>query len=98
MARRKVLEVTCDRCNRTETQQMPDDPMEGHEVELSIRFRGEEHRFSDLCTRCREACANYFKSITKQRDDKEEAENPEPPSETDPEAKKKGGFLGRVAG
>lgn len=75
MARREVLEVTCDRCDRTETQPKVDRPQLG--PELKISFLGEEVVYEDLCTRCRGAVSNYFDSLTKSKD---------PPSK-EPEAK-----------
>lgn len=65
MARRKVVEVTCDRCGRTETQAMdsvPDLPEGG--VELSVTLLGTKVEYTDLCRRCRKSVAGYFKQLT----------------------------------
>ena len=75
MARREVIEVTCDRCGRTETQGKSEEP-KASESELTIEFQGERHKYADLCMRCRRACEGYFKSLTKQVDQKEESEAP----------------------
>jgi hypothetical protein len=81
MARRQVLEIQCDRCGKTETQEIPKgDGDKAHEVELFVRFRGQEVKYSDLCLRCRGACEGYFQSITKTREKTtEEEKEPEPP-------------------
>jgi len=87
MARRPVIEVSCDRCGKVETQ--PVDPKADgiHENELVVCFQGQEITYSDLCLRCRSAVENYFKSMTKQPEE-EESEEPAPP---------KKGFLGMGA-
>ena len=74
MARREVIEITCDRCGRTETQE-PTQAGKDFKVELTIEFHAEKHQYDDLCMRCRKACENYFKSITKQVEN-ESGENP----------------------
>ena len=67
MARRKVLEVECDRCGRTETQaENPDRP----HPEFSANLHGDEVSFEDLCAKCRDAIRNYYKRIA--RKDKNE--------------------------
>jgi len=78
MARREVVEIICDRCGRTETQE-PSQAGKAAKVELVIEFQTERHEYEDLCMRCRKACEGYFKSMTKQTE-KEEAE-PEPGQE-----------------
>jgi hypothetical protein len=91
MARREVIEVTCDRCERTETQakdSMPKIPDGG--AELTLNFHGETVKYVDLCKRCRDAIKNYVGSITKKKD-----EEPKPPVKLED---KKKGFLGGRAG
>lgn len=74
MARRDVVEVTCDRCGRVETQSSGDAPkIEGGKGEVSITFHGEAHSFEDLCKRCRSAVKGYFDRIAKKVDDQEPA-------------------------
>lgn len=101
MARRDVIEVTCDRCGRTETQGSTELPqVEGPEIEVS--FHGERFVYNDLCKRCRVAVEGYFSRIAKKADEqakKSETDEDAPEaasastSETQGEAKKKG-FLG----
>jgi hypothetical protein len=88
MARRQVLEVTCDRCKKTETQAVESVPAEG--AELEVTFHGQTVKYEDLCKRCRNACENYFKSMTKQVEEDEKAA--EPDGATPPGQPK--GFLG----
>lgn len=80
MARRKVVEVICDRCGKTETQE-PSQETKAEGPELIIGFQGERREYVDLCMRCRNACEGYFKSLTKQTETqepkpKEEAKKP----------------------
>jgi hypothetical protein len=70
MARRQVLEVTCDRCKKTETQDIESVPEKGDELEVT--FHGQKVKYGDLCKRCRSACENYFKSMTKQPDEEDD--------------------------
>jgi len=85
MARREVIEITCDRCSRTETQPKVSEPVQS--PELRVMFHGVSVEYSDLCIRCRSAVENYFKSMTKKQEE-------EKPQEPEPEQQKKGGFLG----
>jgi hypothetical protein len=78
MARREVIEVVCDRCKKVETQ-----PTDGKKVvvpELKVNFQGEEHTYSDLCTRCRDTIKNYFKGMTLQKQSGSEVSNEQPAS------------------
>lgn len=86
MARRDVIEITCDRCGRTETQSSTEAPKSGA-PEIEGSFHGEKVCFNDLCKRCREAVKGYFSRISKKADD--QAATPEAPEP------KKHGFLGR---
>lgn len=65
MARREVLEITCDRCGRTETQTSVETP-KGGSPEVEAKFHGEVVSFNDLCKRCREAVKGYFSRIKKE--------------------------------
>ncbi len=67
MARREVIEITCDRCGKRETQ-------EKNEVTPAAlpEFQGVlvtpekmDVKFEDLCRKCRETVTNYFKRIAK---------------------------------
>ncbi len=66
MARRRVLEVTCDRCDRTETQELTEEGQDPNLVELQVTFHGESVQYGDLCNRCRSAIEGYFAQMTKQ--------------------------------
>jgi len=102
MARRDVVEITCDRCNRVETQLTGEvarrDDMK---YELTASYHGETIQFEDLCHRCREAVKGYYNRIAKKADDqlptpKESSDSPAPvpaPVELE-EVQKKRSFLG----
>jgi len=73
MARREVLEVTCDRCKRNDLQeksQLIDTE------ELVTAFRGQTVRYKDLCRRCREAVEGYFKKMVKVSEEPKVDEKP----------------------
>ena len=76
MARRQVIEVTCDRCKRTETQSTDDDPDRRAKIgkELAITFHGQVFEYEDLCRRCRGAVENYFNKMTKSMEDEKSPE------------------------
>lgn len=101
MARRDVIEVTCDRCGRTETQSSTEAPKrEGQEKpapEIEASFHGEKLAFNDLCKRCREAVKGYFTRISKKTEDASAPSampgDPAPTAEVKEEPKKRG-FLG----
>ncbi len=75
MARQSVIEVVCDRCGRTETQETakvfnpPDSKAKqwstpnGTPLEVSLRFRNQEVAYEDLCVSCRKTIENKFESI-----------------------------------
>ena len=76
MPRQSVIEVTCSRCGKTETQKSskvfnpPDSKKdwvseEGDPIECSFRFRDNEVSYEDLCERCRETISNIFLSVSK---------------------------------
>ena len=87
MARRDVVEITCDRCGRTETQSSTEAP-KGGVPELHATFHDETTHFNDLCKRCRDAVKGYFDRITKK------VEEPVAGAPTSHEEPKKRGFLG----
>jgi len=87
MARRPVVEIKCDRCQRVENRNSEVLPKEGQKA-LSVSFKGQKTEYDDLCLRCDNAVENYFKSMTKQG---EEDKAPEKPQE-------KSGFLGLGGG
>ena len=97
MARREVLEVTCDRCGRIETQSTGDAPKgEGAPCEISVTFHGETQSFEDLCKRCRGAVKGYFERISKKADDQAPATNANV-TPMDPAAAPKKRFLGGLS-
>lgn len=52
MARRKVIEVTCDRCKKTEVQAAEEVSKAG-EPECMASMGGVDILFDDLCRKCR---------------------------------------------
>lgn len=86
MARREVLQVTCDRCGNSDLQ---DKTQVMEESELVITFRGETKTYEDLCKKCRNAVKGYSDRIMK-KDQPKKDEDKNPP----PEAPKKRSFLG----
>ena len=76
MARREVLEVTCDRCNKKETQ---DKSEVIDKVEFSLSFRDEEISYDDLCIRCRGAVKGYIDRLIKKEKDKKDKAPARPP-------------------
>lgn len=72
MARREVIEIICDRCSRTETQEpLTEAAITKAEFELKVTFHDQSVQYQDLCKRCRKACEGYFKSMTKQVEQEE---------------------------
>lgn len=70
MARRDVVEVTCDRCGRVETQHSGEVARKGEmKFEVTVNFHGELCSFEDLCKRCRSAVRGYYERIAKKADD-----------------------------
>lgn len=98
MARRDVIEITCDRCGRTETQSSTEAPKKEGEKpapEIEAIFHGEKLVFNDLCKRCREAVKGYFSRIAKK--DEPAAEKAASVTPIDPAQQpkpEKRGFLG----
>jgi NMD protein affecting ribosome stability and mRNA decay len=70
MARREVVEIVCDRCNRTETQ-APGSvaKRDGMNFEFTVNFHGKQVQYEDLCRRCRSSLSNYYDKIIKAKDD-----------------------------
>jgi hypothetical protein len=101
MARREVVEVTCDRCKRTETQKpgliAARDKMT-HEFTLNLH--GEQVQYEDLCKSCRKTLKNYADKIMKVPVEKKEEEAEAkvvPVPAPDKEEPKKGGLFSRSA-
>ena len=67
MARREVVEVTCDRCSKTETQNK--DEAASDKPEFTLYFGLHELIYQDLCRGCRRALENYIKKITMEEPD-----------------------------
>lgn len=80
MSRRDVIEVKCDRCERTEVQTSQEMP-KGPGPEFEGIFQGKKVKFSDLCRVCRKAVAGYYTRIAKEGDDQVK---PEPIPLTNP--------------
>lgn len=83
MARRKVIEVVCDRCKKVESQ-TEDEVNKTEEPEFKATHfdpktgTTTEIAYADLCKSCRSAVANYFertKTIYKAREGDEELEH-----------------------
>lgn len=93
MARRQVVEIICDRCKRTETQEDKPRP-QGDVPELVVIYKGVKVQFDDFCRRCAGTVENYMSKLLKKPEDDDAAEPPAVP------AKKPGllGGLGRKAG
>lgn len=95
MARRDVIEITCDRCGRTETQSSTEAPKKEGEkpsAEIEATLHGEKLCFNDLCKRCREAVKGYFSRIAMKEEPAAEKPAGAPPVE--PVKPEKRGFLG----
>lgn len=87
MGRRKVVEITCDRCGKTETQS-ESEVSPADQAELTIVFKGETTAYEDLCKRCRGTVENYVVRLRREKDD-----TPEQTPDKQPTGTKKG-FLG----
>jgi hypothetical protein len=74
MARREVIEITCDRCGRTETQNKSEVIAEGS-TELSVSFRSVEVSFQDLCRRCRGTVENLVSRLRMEKEEEDEPVN-----------------------
>lgn len=74
MARREVIEINCDRCNKKEVQNL-NEIRANNDPELSLKFGNEEPIvFPDLCRRCRVSLKNYIdrvRMIKLEEEDKE---------------------------
>lgn len=71
MARREVIEISCDRCKRLETQAKGDRSKltEGDSHEFKISLHGKETSYEDLCKSCRKTLSNYYDKIIKAKMD-----------------------------
>lgn len=77
MARRKVVEIRCDRCDRVEHQQ--ESEISSDEVpELELSVRGEKVTYQDLCRRCRSSVENYVNRLKMLYDRPDEDEGKKP--------------------
>jgi hypothetical protein len=93
MARRQVVEIICDRCKRTETQEDKPRP-QGEQPGLVITYKGKQVQFDDFCRRCDSTVENYVNKLLKKPEDDEGVSKPAASKE------KKGllSGLGRKAG
>lgn len=99
MARKQVLEVICDRCNRVETQEFDQNPKahSGGDVdEMVLRFHSRTIKYGDLCIRCRKAVEGYIKQIAKEVESKPREGSKKTSNESS--LPKKPILLGRTAG
>ena len=81
MAKRKVLEVCCDRCKKVDIQ--PDDGTEQPGPALEMSLYGQKVVFTDLCRRCKKTLAGSFKSVAYQ-DEETKPEATEPTAQMTP--------------
>jgi Na+-translocating ferredoxin:NAD+ oxidoreductase RNF subunit RnfB len=63
MARREIIEVTCDRCKKIKT--MPKDLVTNDNELVVTMYRFDKKKtiqvvFEDLCTSCRDTVTNYI--------------------------------------
>jgi hypothetical protein len=71
MAKREVVEVTCDRCGKTETQTKDEINTEsrpeftGQSWDPKTKTLSKLAKYDDLCKKCRRAVGNYFVKIIK---------------------------------
>jgi hypothetical protein len=75
MAKREVVEVTCDRCKKTETQGKDEGVTDGVEFEGALQVPGSPKlsiKYADLCRNCRRSVRNYFNRIAKVEEEKDE--------------------------
>lgn len=64
MAKRQVLEIVCDRCDRKENQEIPKVEAKA-EPELNLVFGDQQIRYEDLCRKCRDAVKNMVEKLGK---------------------------------
>lgn len=81
MARREVIEITCDRCGKVETQ-TKSEIWTGTTPLFKGSFEDGEVSFTDLCKVCRRALTNLWARI-KRESTEEEAKNETPGRSTD---------------
>lgn len=63
MAKRKVLEVVCDRCHKTETVAISE--TNEAPTPFILKFKVWSAEWNDLCTSCHKTVTNYVLSILK---------------------------------
>ncbi len=63
MARKNVVEINCDRCERVEYLDPETTKMA---LGLELSFQGEELVWPDLCSACHKAVGNYIKQIKRE--------------------------------
>ena len=86
MARRKVTELDCSRCKRTEVQ--TDKELKNVvSPEFSIALQGKKVEYADLCTSCRKTLTNAFERLTKVKSEKESPDKPDKHKVSPPLAK-----------
>lgn len=66
MARREVVEITCGRCGKIETQSADELPKQegNNKFEFRLTFQGKKISYDDLCRRCRSSLTSYVDKIT----------------------------------
>lgn len=77
MGRRKVVEISCDRCSKVETQNEAELAPDG-QPEARVEWGGKATVYQDLCRRCRETVKNYVRRILLASEDKKEDEGVTP--------------------
>jgi len=83
MARRQVLEIICDRCERVETQTLESSPnKEEGGKEMIIALHGERVEYGDLCQKCRKTLKNYFNLVTIQKQELQQEINESSPQKS----------------
>lgn len=79
MARRQVIEIQCDRCNKVET--VPTDrDKDVVGPSLVVKFGGREVKYDDLCGKCHSAVGGYFSQMVREATKKEPVEEKKKPN------------------
>ncbi len=100
MARRPVVEIKCDRCEKVEVIEVaPEDLNDKCLPVLELKTKTEGVTYHDLCKRCQGAVENYVKAILRKGEEtpKEEAKadgNTPTTNVTNSVEPQKTGFLG----
>jgi hypothetical protein len=61
MARQKLELLTCDRCKREQLRPVPD--QEKVEADFSMKFKGDDLVYKDLCTGCEKTVRNLIQEL-----------------------------------